>query len=45
MAESGLYVPRRRTGISFVCKLFPNHASSALASDGFDDWHNSYPSS
>ena len=27
----------------FVCKLFPNHASSsALASDGFDDWHNSY---
>ena len=25
----------------FVCKVFPNHASSStLASDGFDDWHN-----
>ena len=39
-----VYSPAKRQIYCFVCKLFPNHASSsASASDGFDDWHNSYP--
>ena len=38
-----VYSPAKGRVYCFVCKLFPNHASSsALASDGFDDWHNSY---
>ena len=38
-----VYSPEKGRVYCFVCKLFPNHASSsALASDGFDDWHNSY---
>ena len=33
----------KRSGFCFVCKLFPNISSptTALASEGFDDWHNS----
>ena len=44
IAESGLFIPPAKGRIyCFVCKLFPNQAfSSALAFDGFDDWHNSY---
>ena len=44
IAESGWCIPPHRDGyFAFVCKLFPSRASSsALASDGFDDWHNSY---
>ena len=37
-----VYFPAKERVYCFVRKLFPNHASSALASDGFDDWHNSY---
>ena len=38
-----VYSPAKGRVYCFVCKLFPNHASSsALASDGFDDWHNCY---
>ena len=33
---------RKRTVRCFVSKLFPNLASSALTSDGFDDWRNSF---
>ena len=41
--ERLVYSPAKGRVYCFVCKLFPNHASSsALASDGFDDWHNSY---
>ena len=44
IAESGLFIlPQKGKIYCFVCKLFPNHVSSlVLASDGFDNWHNSY---
>ena len=40
IAESGLHIPLQKNGTRvycFVCKLFPNYSSSALASDGFND--------
>ena len=38
-----VYSPAKGRVYCFVCKLFPTHASSsALASDGFGDWHSSY---
>ena len=37
-----VYSPAKGRVCCFVCKLFPNHASSTLASDGFDDWCDSY---
>ena len=40
IAESSLYITPQKDGsrvYCFACKPFPNHASSAFASDGFDD--------
>ena len=38
-----VYSPLKGQVFCFVCKLFPNISSptTALASEGFDDWHNS----
>ena len=41
--ESGLYILCKRPGILLCLQTFSKLCtSSAFASDGFDDWHNSY---
>ena len=41
--EWHVHAPAKGQVYWFVCKFFPKPASSlALASNGFDDWHNCY---